>query len=259
MDYTRFGFKELYDVQLKATYPMEIGNRRISVGEPIAIFDSIQMSTFNPQTDTASAKGGYQNSSQVFWENTPYVDFTFTQGIFSTTHLALLANAVMETIATNIVPKIEDLETNEFSKVTLKETPLLDNFYIYDSITGLKIIDYTIEDKEVTLSDLAYHSIKIVYYFNYLDNSIKLSIGDRLITGFLELSGKTRLRDDKTGHESTGIIVMPKIQLMSDLSIRLGRDASPMQGNFLARGYPTGPKGRTRIADLILLSTDIDS
>jgi len=259
MDYTRFGFKELYDVQLKATYPMNIGDRKIVPGEPIAIFDSIQMSTFNPRIESTSAKGGYGNAPQVFWEDTTHIDFMFTQGVFSSTHLALLANAVMENNTTTIVPKIETLETDEFSKVTLQEVPLSNNFFIYDSISGLKIINYTVQDKEVTLSDLAYHSVKVVYDFDYLDNSIKLSIGDRLVTGFLELSGKTRLRDDKTGHESTGIIIMPKIQLMSDLSIRLGRDASPMQGNFLARGYPVGPKGRTKVADLILLSTDVDN
>jgi hypothetical protein len=34
-------FKELYDVYLKATYPMEIGNRKFEVGEPIAHLDRI--------------------------------------------------------------------------------------------------------------------------------------------------------------------------------------------------------------------------
>ena len=36
-----FGIKELYDVSLKATYNMEVGNQKISTGETIAAFDKI--------------------------------------------------------------------------------------------------------------------------------------------------------------------------------------------------------------------------
>jgi hypothetical protein len=35
------GFKELYDVSLKTTYPIETGDRKIEVGETIAVFDKI--------------------------------------------------------------------------------------------------------------------------------------------------------------------------------------------------------------------------
>jgi hypothetical protein len=34
-------FKELYSVSLKATYPIEVGNRLIEPGEVIAFFDKI--------------------------------------------------------------------------------------------------------------------------------------------------------------------------------------------------------------------------
>jgi hypothetical protein len=35
------GFKELYDVSLKATYPIEVDGETIEVGETIAHFDKI--------------------------------------------------------------------------------------------------------------------------------------------------------------------------------------------------------------------------
>ena len=35
----QFSMKELYDVSLKSTYPMEIGKRQIGIGEKIAVFD----------------------------------------------------------------------------------------------------------------------------------------------------------------------------------------------------------------------------
>ena len=35
------GFKELYEVSLKATYPIEVNGEAIEIGETIAVFDSI--------------------------------------------------------------------------------------------------------------------------------------------------------------------------------------------------------------------------
>ena len=37
------GLKELYDVTLKATYPIELGKRKIEPGEVILAFDNIQV------------------------------------------------------------------------------------------------------------------------------------------------------------------------------------------------------------------------
>ena len=35
------GFKELYQVSLKTTYPIEMGSRSIEAGETVALFDKI--------------------------------------------------------------------------------------------------------------------------------------------------------------------------------------------------------------------------
>ena len=39
-------FKELYEVTLKATYPIEVNGRTIEIGETIALFDRIQLANF---------------------------------------------------------------------------------------------------------------------------------------------------------------------------------------------------------------------
>jgi hypothetical protein len=49
-----------------------------------------------------------------------------------------------------------------------------------------------------------------------------VKVGRRLIEGYLRLEGKTRLKDDNTGQVVTGLIVIPRLKLMSDLSMRLG-------------------------------------
>ena len=67
-----------------------------------------------------------------------------------------------------------------------------------------------------------------------------------------------RLKDDQTGHNITGIIKMPKVKLMSDLSMRLGKDASPMVAQFSLTAYPSELSGDINICDITYLSSDID-
>ena len=54
-----------------------------------------------------------------------------------------------------------------------------------------------------------------------------------MFNGFLELEGKTRVKDDTSGLITTGIIKIPKLKLMSGLSIRLGAQANPVVGKGL--------------------------
>ena len=74
----------------------------------------------------------------------------------------------------------------------------------------------------------------------------------------MRLEGKTRLKDDKTGNNVTGLIVIPKMKMVSDLSVRLGEDASPTVANFAAIGYPTGERGRKTVCEMAILDRDID-
>ena len=65
--------------------------------------------------------------------------------------------------------------------------------------------------------------------------------------------------DDTTGQVVTGIIKIPKLKLMSDLSISLGAQASYAVGNFQAIGVPVGTRGSSYVSEFCLLETDIDS
>lgn len=87
------GMKELYDVTLKATYPIQIGQRTLEPGEIIARFDKIMLANFQELKRVARAHGGYNDITYVTWETTKEVNLVFTQGIFSKSHLALLSNA----------------------------------------------------------------------------------------------------------------------------------------------------------------------
>ena len=71
------GFKELYDVSLKATYPIEIGDRKIEIGETIAVFDKIQIGNFEEKKSFISANGGFDNRALIWWEETKEVRVSF--------------------------------------------------------------------------------------------------------------------------------------------------------------------------------------
>ena len=90
-----FGFKELYDVSLKTTYPIELEGRKIEAGETIAVFDKIQLATFAEKSDTRSANGGYDNRSLIWWEETKEIALRFTQGVFSKKLFALMSNSAL--------------------------------------------------------------------------------------------------------------------------------------------------------------------
>ena len=61
-----------------------------------------------------------------------------------------------------------------------------------------------------------------------------------------------------TGHTTTGVIKIPKLKLMSGLSMRLGRNSDPYVANFRGVAYPDiGPNGK-RVCDFYILPEDID-
>jgi hypothetical protein len=66
---SEFGLKELYDLTLKATYPIEMEGRKFEAGEVIARFDKIQLANFREITSRASSTGGQGNATHVIWED----------------------------------------------------------------------------------------------------------------------------------------------------------------------------------------------
>jgi hypothetical protein len=75
----------------------------------------------------------------------------------------------------------------------------------------------------------------------------------------LSFTAKTRIKDDVTGQVKTGIINIPKLKLMSDLSMVLGENAAPQVGRFDAVAIPVGTKGNQVVMEFIMLEDDIDS
>ena len=102
-------------------------------------------------------------------------------------------------------------------------------------------------------------NVIVDYVYSYENGGQLLKLGDRLIEGFLQLEGKTRVKDDISGKTRTGIIKIPKLKLMSDLSMRLGKNANPMVANFKIKAIPSGTRDNIEIMNILFLNDDIDS
>lgn len=259
-----FGTKELYDVQLKITYSLEVEEKSFQNGETILSFDKVLMSNINEVKKRNVARGGANNLPLIFWEESTQVQFDFSEGIFSKMGLAILSNAKMVTSVENIPYEIDYSEKLivEDSKVELKYIPSnIEKIFIYKE-NGEKVIEFTTDGtKFITITEEIDDgdNILVRYVFNYLGKKEVLIIGQRFFPGFLSLVGKMRLKNDSTGLTSTSIIEIPKLKLMSDLSIRLGNSLYPMVNNFSGIGYPAGDRGHRYVCKIILLDEDIST
>lgn len=256
----QFSFKDFENVTLKATYDMEIGNRQISKGEIITKFDKIQIAGLEPNIKHISANGGFDNRAHVFWETMKEIGLVFSQGVFNKTQFALLLNSKIldsESIAPVTITEMETLESDETGQIQLKYTPVRDLF-IYNTETGEKIVEYTIEDNIITISS-HYLPVTVAYVYEYIDGAQVMQLGQNLFNGYVELEGRTRIKDDTTGRVVTGIIKIPRLKLMSNMSIRLGAQANPLVATFNAIGVPVGSRGNSYVSELCLLNDDIES
>ena len=255
-----FGLKELYTVSLKLTYPIEVSGRKMEAGEIIAQFDEIRIADFSENKKFASANGGFDNRSLVWWEETKDIHFSLTQGVFSKIQLGLMTNAKLLNIDSDQPITIacrEEVETDERGIAILRH-PIASEVFVYDRKTGDKISDWMSNDNQLILQQ-AYQEIVVDYQYNHIDGATLVSFGNALTNGFLSLEGRLRVKDDITGQVKTGIIKIPKLKLLSNLSMRLGNDAIPQVGRLDAVAVPTGPKGSKRIMEIYFLNDDIDS
>lgn len=257
---TEFGLSELYDVTIRATYPIEVSERKIDAGETIAAFEKIQIANIQEVKSSVAARGGWDNRGLVYWDSTREVRISFTQGIFSKVQLALMTAARLITSTSGSVltlTKREHVESDENGILTLS-TAAMAPIFVYTLSNGEKLTYTAIDNKHLQINTNFTDCI-IDYSYQYINKYESLVIGQALTTGYLTLEGKTRVKDDITGHTHTGILYVPRLKLTSDLSMRLGENAQPQVGRFDALAVPIGERKNTEVMHLILLEDDIDS
>lgn len=255
----QFSFKELYDVVLKATYDIEIAGRKYSAGEVVCAFDKVTLGTIDEIKKYTHAKGGFDNRSHVIWERTEQIPITLTQGVFSKIQFGMMNNGEISPIGPEelSISQREITESNEDGIIKLKRTPI-GQVYVKDKESGEKV-NYEIIDGTTLKIEGKYLDVVVDYNFIYNKGATRFRVGRVFTEGFLSLEGRTRTKDDITGHDKTGIIKIPRIKLMSELSISLGRNATPVTSKLQGFALPVGPKGAEHIMDFFFLENDIDA
>lgn len=259
MDVNFGSFKTLENVRLKATQDIEVNGKIIYEGETIALFDKIQISGLKEIKDYVAATGGFDNRGLVYWETTKEVNLTFSQGVFSNTQFGLLNNAKIISIGQDepiLITTTEVLESDEGGYITTKH-PIVDQVFVYNKQTGEKLVHHIWDNKIKIAYD--YMDVIVNYRYNYTNGATVAKIGQPFLKGFLELEAQTRVKDDTTGLVTTGIIKIPKLKLMSGLSIKLGTQANPVVGTFQAVGVPVDERKSSYVMEIAFLNNDIDS
>ena len=256
-----FGMQELYFVQLKSTYPIEIKGKEYAAGEVIAAFDKIQIANFQDIHKEATSQGGYQNRKLIIWPRTEGVKLVFVQGIFSQVQFGLMNNAQLINIEDNQIIQIsqrDELETNDEGIIELTQTPADNWIFVYNKETGEMLTDLAWDGARKITTPLVYTDVIVDYKYEY-DNGRGVNfIGEELFNGYVTLEGRSRVKDDITGKTHTAIIRIPKLKITSDFNLTLGMNAQPVVGQFEGMALPVGERGHTKALEIYYLEDDID-
>ena len=254
-----FSFKELYDVNFRLTYPLELFGTQYEEDEIILRFDRINIALLSDYKVRTAAQGGYLNKTQVYWDETRNISLVFNNGVVNSEMLSILTNHNLLEEEKVDVPITEEINIIGIEKFKLKFPINLDkSYFLYRDKIKLSKEDYYFEDDNLIIKDKNYSNLILDYYTLKTEQKI-LRIGQNLLGGFLKMEGKTRLKDDIDGQEKTGIIKIPKLRIMSDLSIRLGDRETPNLFNFNVMGEPVKGRYGSYVCDIQLLDTDIDA
>ena len=253
-----FSIKEIENVVIRPNYPLKINGKTYDINEPILSLDSIQVSLIEENTSRRQSTGSI-GETLVYWDDVNEVRFNCIKGVISKIGMALLANSPLLKSQESIAIPYQETLYRSVNQLTLKYTPVGDIF-LYDIDSNNRITDYTINQNIITLGSGVLGVNFIIYYdFLYSGNTNSFLIGQRLLTGFLKIDGKIRVKDDEDSQIKTGIIEFPKIRLMSDLSLSLGSNAPARLYGFEFAALPSEVKGKKCVYKITLLDRDIDS
>lgn len=248
---TTYAAKEVTDLVLSPNFDIQVGDTTISAGEPLVVFSSIQSLNINELRDVVSSKGGYMNRARVTWDTTKEISLEFSQGIFSQIHFALLANGKVGENEPVLVPKLEKLNADEEGLVTLMKEPVGTVFCYANGQPTLKL---TGQGQTLTLEPFTYYQI---YYEFAEEMATVIDLGKRGIKGFLTLTAKVQLKDEATGENSTMLLKLPKVELRTSLSARLGSDNPAMIARFALTAHPTGPRYDEFVGHVYFLDEEV--
>ena len=290
-----FGTKELYEVVLRARTPMYFGSRYIEADEPILYFENINLATLKERTSIIMARGGWDNLPRVVWQDRSEVEFVLSEGVMSSVGMGILMSAqVLEKVGNQgvLIPKREGPFSfdigEEIPKIVLEKNPyakdtgrLLKKIFIFEfendaiqnKVYGKRVADvadpfgdaahvclevYT--DKDCTIPADTGKQYIVDYYYKYESEALVYLVQKERFNGIFSLEGKFYSKDENEGINHTNLLYMPRVRIMSDISLRLGERADPTMSTFHIIGLPeTIDNDRKNVVvEITRLDEDID-
>ena len=262
----QFGTKDLYRVAIRATYSMRIGDKQIEQEEPIIYLDGAQIFAIGQNIGYRAARGGRSNFAHVVWEQSGDVNFTIQRGVLSPYGYALLTNLnVLDypVDGTTVLTNTEIVETDNRGVAYLKYAPIVDKpkfAYVYrNKLIQDKIAITDITGDCITVDQDYANSVILVDYSHYYGQPVREYRLDRnKFNGYLSLEARYYTKGE-SGLERTNILYIPKMKVMSDISLRIGDNvASPTLSTFNIVAMAEKVDGEYSVMRMLQLDEDVD-
>ena len=262
-----FGIKELYEVVLKANAPMNFGSRKVEVGEPIMYFEKVNMAMLNEQSRPIMARGGWGNMPHVIWEDRSEMTFSLSEGVMSSVGMGILTSATMMEKPRDgrlLLQKREGPFSLYNGKYTLEKEPSLDKkifCFEYDRNAIQQKVNFTVDGKVLSIENGDESKEYLIdYYFQYGKEALIYLIKKERFNGTFLLEGKFYTKDENDGLNSTNILTMPKVRVVSDINLRLGERADPTVSVFNIIAMPDRAEdSENLLMKIVRLDEDIDA
>lgn len=261
-----FGTKELYEAVLKANSPMTFGSRKIEIGEPIMYFEKVNLATLSEQSRPIMARGGWGNTPFVIWEDRSEITFSLSEGVMSSVGMGILTSAIVkEPKDGNIyIPKKEGPFSFYKGKYKLERKPAPEKkmflFEYFNDTIQKKILDFKVENTTLFAEGIDESKEYLLdYYFQYGDDALLYLIKKERFNGTFSLEGKFYTKDEIDGINSTNVLTMPKVRVVSDINLRLGERADPTVSTFNIIAMPENDDdGRQMLMKILKLDEDVE-
>ena len=223
-----FGSKDFYEIIIRATSNIKLGERNIEAGEAVLILKSGELLTMTEKVRPVFARGGYGNQPLIAWEDRQGITFTLTRGVMSNISFNLLTGAkALTKLSEDVfcVPKIEGpFELNKDKSFTLENEPVIDEkhkafCYEYDVNNIQKKADFTKVGKEIQVIDGDRTKNYIFdYYHQYGGSAIIYQLATERLSACFSMEAKCFYQDENEGVIRTDFFIMPKIRITGNLN-----------------------------------------
>ena len=202
--------------------------------------------------------------------------FTLSEGVMSSIGMGILMSAdlVAHEEAKNgnlYIPKREGpFELDDLTmSYRLNRAPAQDKkifLFEYERDVPQKKIDMKAEGLVIENNILRYKNgdinkqYLIDYYFKYGEEALIYYIEKERFNGTFSLEAKFYTKDENDGINTTNVMFMPKVRVVSDINLRLGERADPTVSVFNVIAMPEKTEeSREMIMKIVRLNEDIDA